>query len=296
MRSIPSALGAHLASGATTLATCWILRRRDGVALGFTDHDEAITLDGVTCEAASGLDASAATANLGFAVGEEEVSGALQAAALNEADLAGGRYDGARLEVHLVNWSAPAERMHLRTQTLGEVTRAGGAFRAELRGQAHQLDEPRGRIFGRGCDATVGDSRCGVDLDDPAYKRSGAVVGGDGRGVLLVDGMAGIDAGWFAGGRLVVTAGPLAGTSVVIEGHLKEGSRARLGLWRSLPAEIADGTAVTLTAGCDRRFQTCREKFDNVLNFRGFPHIPGNDFVMAVGRRSDPNDGGVLFE
>src|SRR5690606_36235294 len=104
MRNVPEIFAAHLAGGASTVATCWILRRRDGEVLGFTDHDADIVVDGVTCAAASGFSASAATEHLGFAAGEAEVSGALQAAALGEADLSRGRYDGATIEVHLLNW------------------------------------------------------------------------------------------------------------------------------------------------------------------------------------------------
>jgi hypothetical protein len=42
--------------------------------------------------------------------------------------------------------------------------------------------------------------------------------------------------------------------------------------------------------GCDKRFETCSARFDNLLNFRGFPAIPGNDFLSrwpAGGERHD---------
>ncbi len=47
--------------------------------------------------------------------------------------------------------------------------------------------------------------------------------------------------------------------------------------------------------GCDRRLSTCRERFDNVANFRGFPHIPGNDFVLKYPGRGDDLSGRALF-
>ena len=47
--------------------------------------------------------------------------------------------------------------------------------------------------------------------------------------------------------------------------------------------------------GCDRRLSVCRDRFDNVANFRGFPHIPGNDFVLRYPRSDDALDGGALF-
>ena len=47
--------------------------------------------------------------------------------------------------------------------------------------------------------------------------------------------------------------------------------------------------------GCDRHLGTCRGRFGNVVNFRGFPHIPGSDFVLRYPRSGDRADGGALF-
>ena len=77
MRSLPSNLTAKLESGVTTLARCWRLTRRDGVVLGFTDHDRDITFEGTTFEAGSGLSASEITASVGLSVDNLEVDGAL---------------------------------------------------------------------------------------------------------------------------------------------------------------------------------------------------------------------------
>jgi uncharacterized phage protein (TIGR02218 family) len=103
MRSIPPALQAKLDSGVTTFCRCWIVTRRDGVVQGFTDHDEDVVLGDVTCHAGTGLSGSEASAQLGLAVQGMELAGALSDDALNEADLAAGRYDAAAVEVHLVD-------------------------------------------------------------------------------------------------------------------------------------------------------------------------------------------------
>ncbi|MEL7480947.1 MAG: DUF2163 domain-containing protein [Pseudomonadota bacterium] len=42
---------------------------------------------------------------------------------------------------------------------------------------------------------------------------------------------------------------------------------------------------------CDQRFSTCVERFSNAENFRGFPHMPGNDAVLA-GPAATGNTGG----
>ena len=53
---------------------------------------------------------------------------------------------------------------------------------------------------------------------------------------------------------------------------------------------------VTLRAGCDKSPESCAAKFDNIANFRGFPHMPGNDVVAAYpNAKGPPMDGGSLF-
>ncbi|MEM1146860.1 MAG: DUF2163 domain-containing protein [Pseudomonadota bacterium] len=42
---------------------------------------------------------------------------------------------------------------------------------------------------------------------------------------------------------------------------------------------------------CDQRFETCRDTYQNTANFRGFPHLPGNDFILS-GPATSGNDGG----
>ena len=56
----------------------------------------------------------------------------------------------------------------------------------------------------------------------------------------------------------------------------------RLTLWQAMAGADRGGDTFVVTAGCDKRFDTCRDRFDNAVNFRGFPHIPGNDFVVAT--------------
>lgn len=298
MRAIPPDLAAHLAGGATTLCHCWTLHRRDGARLGFTDHDRDLVLGGVTHAAGTGLDASEATASLGFAVGGGEVQGALVSAGITEVDVAAGRYDGASVETWRVDWTNPeAGRLLLDVATIGEVRRADGAFVAELRGVMHRLDEERGRVYRATCSAALGDRACRVGLDDPAYRAEGTVAALDPAGLAFAtDDLAAFPDDWFAGGRLAWVSGANSGLAAQVRTH-----RARLEggavveLWQPVPG-LAVGNGFALTAGCDKSFATCRRKFANGLNFRGFPHMPGNDFVLRVAASgTGALDGGSLF-
>ena len=291
MKTIPTGLAAHLASGATTLATCWKLTRADGATMGFTDHDRDIAFGGTTYEAAGGFTASALEHSSGLAVDNLDVAGALSSARIEEGDLAAGLYDDAEVEIWRVNWQAPAERVLLRKGNIGEVTRGRGSFTAELRGLAHRLNQPTGRIFQYGCDADLGDARCGVDLASGAFRGEGAVTSAGDDRVLIASGLGGFAAGWFERGKLVFTSGANEGAAMEVKAHALAPEGARLELWRRMARPVEAGDTFAVTAGCDKQFATCRAKFANGINFRGFPHMPGNDFVVA--RAGDgPNDGG----
>jgi uncharacterized phage protein (TIGR02218 family) len=295
MRSIPPALQSKLDSGVTTLARCHVLKRRDGTVMGFTDHDRDLVVDGVTCRAGTGLTASEATARLGLQVDGAELSGALADESLTEDDLAAGRWDAAGVDVWLVDWSEPELAVLLASGTVGEVRREGRAFAAEMRSIADRLNQDSGRLYTATCSADLGDVRCGVDLDDPAHKGTGSVVALAGTSSFVAAGLDGFDDGAFTAGRLGFTSGANEGVAVEVKTHSIDDDVVTLMLWQAMPQPIGVGDGFVVTAGCDKRFATCRDRFANSVNFRGFPHIPGNDFVVRYPNQGEAgNDGGSL--
>jgi uncharacterized phage protein (TIGR02218 family) len=291
MRIIPPTLQAKLDTGVTTLCRCWIVTRTDGATQGFTDHDEDVPLGDVVCRAGSGLSGSEATQKLGLAVDSSEISGALSDGTLNESDLAAGRYDGAAVELWLTDWSEPDLRVVLAKGTLGEVKREGTAFTAEVRGLSERLSEESGRLYTATCSADLGDARCGIDLAVAPFFGNGAVVRLNASSAFTASGLDNFDDGWFRAGKLTFTSGANAGLSVEVKNHRKNGT-VTIDLWQAMPEPVLAGDKFTVTAGCDKRFQTCKDRFNNAVNFRGFPHIPGNDFVISYPVQGQPgNDG-----
>lgn len=218
MRTLDLGFKAHVESGATTLATCWKLTRRDALVLGFTDHDRTLRVDGVDYAPMHGLDGGEVPARLGAQVDTGEVVGILHSAAISEADIVAGLYDGAMVETWRVNWRDVTQRLLQRRATIGEIVREDGQYRAELRSGQQALNQVRGRIYSVYCDAVLGDARCTVSHGHPDF-----------------------------------------------------------GL------------------GCDRALATCRDRFGNVANFRGFPHIPGNDFVLRYPQAGSALNGAPLL-
>ena len=285
-------LQAHLDGSATTLCRCWEVRRRDGRTFGFTDHDLDLTFGGVTFRAGTGLSAQAVQKSTGLAANNTEVVGALSDASVTEADLMAGRFDGAEVMAWLVNWKDVSQRHLLCRGNVGEVSTGGGEFRAELRGLSDRLNRTTGRVYQPVCDAALGDAACGIDLGSPAYSAQGLVAAVAEMQELVLDGVAGFAEHWFERGSLTVLDGPAAGLGVAIKRDLTEGPHRRVTLWQELRAPVAAGAQVRIVAGCDKRLATCRDKFANGLNFRGFPHIPGEDWMMAYPKQSRGHDGG----
>jgi uncharacterized phage protein (TIGR02218 family) len=288
MRVIAPALQAHLDSGVTTLCHCWRMILKSGEVFGFTDHDRTLVFDGTNFEAQAGFTASEMEQALGLSVDNLEAEGALSSTAIDATRLKRGDYDHAAIEVWRVNWSDVTQRVLLRKGHLGEVTHDGAKFSAELRGLSHLLDQERGRLFAFGCDAELGDVRCGVNLELPAFKGTATVTAIAGN-VLTVSGVSGFADDWFSAGTLSIGTRKLS-----VKRHRNEGATATIALWQEAAGLIAAGNSVVLRVGCDKRFATCRARFSNAVNFRGFPHMPGNDFVARFAASDDVNDGGRM--
>jgi uncharacterized phage protein (TIGR02218 family) len=293
MRQLSPELATHLASGATTLAKCVVIERRDGQKLGFTSHDITLTFEGVIFEPDTGVETSETASHLGFAVGGLDIAGALQSDALNEDDLAAGLFDDAKVEVWIVNWTDISQRHLLHVGYIGEVRRQDEAFAAEVRGAMRALDEERGRRFGATCDAELGDAQCGVNL--ASFTGSGTVSEASGRRLFKANGLDSFAGDYFSRGLVTWVNGANTGLKMEVKTHRLSDSVASIELWQPMAYDIAVGDTFNISAGCDKRFETCKNRFANVTNFRGFPHMPGNDFALSYpSSSSGDNDGGAL--
>ena len=164
MRTIPEEMAARIESGAAMLCNAWVLRRADGIELGFTDHDRDLIVEGTPCRAASGWIAGAADSAVGLSAGSAAVAGGLDDATITDADVEAGLYDGASVALWRVDWGRPDLRVRLWAATLARIRRDGAGFGAELEGPLAKLERVVGRTYGRDCDAILGDGRCGIDL------------------------------------------------------------------------------------------------------------------------------------
>jgi len=276
------------------MSWCWRLTRSDGQVFGFTDHDMPLVFDGTTFEPESGLTASEIRAGNDLSVDAQDAEGVLTSTTITETDILDGRWDNAAVEIWRVNWVDTSQRVLMRRGAIGQVRRGRVQFVAEMRSLSHVLNQSVGRTYQANCDATIGDTSCGVNLDDPANKGNGSVVTVSGARAFSASGLTGFADGWFALGTLTWTSGANAGRKAEIMAHALASATVTITLMEIPVRPLGTGDAFDIFAGCDKSFETCKTKFDNAINFRGFPHIPGQDVVIRYATSSDPNTGDVL--
>lgn len=285
-------LQAELETGASHVARCWMLRRKDGRVLGFTDHDRDLAFDGITFRADTGLTARALSQSTGLSVDNSEAMGALSDLSIREEDIAAGRFDGAEVQAWLVNWSAPENRALQFRGTLGEITRKGGAFWAELRGLAEAMNQAKGRVYHSECSAVLGDRNCRFDTDNAAFRVELPIAEIEARRLFRFDPFGSFEERWFEKGKFTVLSGNASGLVGVVKlDHSVDGARL-IELWEPFRTRVEVGDLIRLEAGCDKRMETCRAKFNNLANFRGFPDIPGENWQMSYPARSGDRSGG----
>ena len=269
---------AYLAAEVQTLAWCWKVVRLDGVFYGFTSHDQNIVYNGVTYEAATGIVPTAVESSGGLSVDNLDVEGVLTSDRITETDLMAGKYDYAFVEVFLLDWLNPANApLILRRGRVGEVSMGDTGFKSEIRGLIQNLQQSFGQVYSVTCRATLGDAKCGCAL--AGYTVAGTVASVSSRTQFAT--ALGQEAGYFDFGVLTFTNGLNAGYS----GEVRSFASGTIMLYLPVPFAIQAGDAFNVVAGCDRKYSTCRSKFSNGLNFRGEPHVPGEDFAYSVATR-----------
>lgn len=276
MKTISNALKNHLAGEVTTLATCWKLTRRDETALGFTSHDSDLIIDALTYRAASGMTPSMVASTANLAVDNLEVEGLLSDDAITETDILAGLYDFAEIEIFQVNYADLTQgKMMLRRGWLGEVSLSRGHFVAEVRGLTQRLSQTLGELFSPSCRASMGDSRCKVNL--AGYTSTASVTEVVSQQRIKASGLSQAS-GYFDYGLITFTSGANDGLSMEVKTY----TTGDVTLVLPMPYAIEVGDGFSIHAGCDRTFETCVTRFNNALNFRGEPHLPGLDRMLQT--------------
>jgi uncharacterized phage protein (TIGR02218 family) len=257
----------------TTTAYGWRLERRDGVTVGLTSHDRDIEIDGLLHRASPGMTPTSILESAGLDTDGLEVKGSLTSDAISDHDLNAGRWDQARVTIYLFDWTNPAlGKRVLASGELGEISYSDEAFEADLRGLTYCLDRDVVPLTSPGCRARFCDTGCG--LNQRRFSHLATVVSVSARAVAL-SGLLPVTENAFAYGRLRWMDGANAG----LDADVFSSGPNELQLARPPAFPVLPGARVLLNEGCDKTLATCSARFENAINFRGEPYLPGNDLL-----------------
>lgn len=290
MKTLSGPTLTHLQGETTTFAAFWKITRRDGTVKGFTSHVRDVVYSGVTYKAASGVFPTNIQSSTGKGVDNLSIFGVVNSPDITEQDLMNGLYDDAQVEVFLHNYADLTQTpIVMVTGYVGEVKLGRKAFEAEVRSLIQRAQQFIGKTCSPLCRAKqLGDAECGVSLGPYTFTGTVQAVTSLSQFHTNSAGIVGKPFGYFAYGTLEFTSGPNTGRVVEVRTH-NTSSPMLITLAEPLSFTPGIGDSFEIIAGCDRTFSTCKNKFGNVLRFRGEPYIPGTDFVL---RKTSVSSGG----
>jgi uncharacterized phage protein (TIGR02218 family) len=284
----------------TSLAVCWAIEKSDGTFIRGTAHDCNIKIEPTesppefaagTYLAAAGISGSDVRTSADMSVDNLDVQGALQTSPdvidVAVSDIEAGLLDNAPVQVIVTNWAKPSDGYYIvRRGYLGEISRnSDGAYTTEIRGLTQVLQQTIGRTAGDRCDvAEFGDSRCKFNV--AAATVSGTVTAVTSRrrfDTSLALGSPEPVSPYFRLGKLTWLTGENAGFTGQVKLDNEGDVLGNLSMWEDFPLDVEVGDTFTLTPGCDRRVETCRDVHNNIVNMRA-PAIfsPGMDAIIRA--------------
>ncbi len=274
MKNISLSLKSHLQQEVTTLCTCWKAVLTNSEIFGFTDHTSDITYEGQLYKASTGYTPTAVTTNSELNVDNLDVQAILSDDSITEGDLIAGVWDFAEVLIFQVNYKDLTQgALELRRGWLGQIDSSRSSVNAELRGLTQKLQQSIGRVYAPTCDATLGDARCTVNLT--SFTFAGTVETVTSRREFADSALVN-DAGYFDYGLVTWLTGLNAGLSMEVKTFLA----GNIILQLAMPYEVAIGDTFTIISGCNKNKDQCKDKFNNYINFRGFPDVPGLDLLL----------------
>lgn len=267
---------AHLQGETLTIATLWSVLCKDTTGYFFTDHDEDIVFNGDTYKAATGYTRSSISSSVALDVDQLQIEGLIDDVEINEADLRSGKFDFASVTIAIINYNSVADGiMYLRQGFFGEVALKDQMYVVELRGLSQLFSNEILRTFTADCAADLGDSRCTIDLNLSDFHQNDVAVtdklDGDNQ-IFECTGLLEPGVGSWDFGHIVWVNGPNQGR--IMEIKLWDSGSQILTLFLPMPLTVSEGDEFNIFVGCDKLVPTCRDTFNNLNNYRGFPFIP----------------------
>lgn len=286
---------ASVQSNVMTWAVCWMVTDKLGGVIRQTSHDRnisvsrtvnSINLSG-TYQSILGMQASTVKQSADQSVDNLDIEALLNENGITAADIRAGIFDNVEFTIFLVNWADPTNSgIVVKHGLVGNIRSfANDLATGEGRGLKQFLQQSIVEAYGLTCRAKLGDDRCTVDLAALSYDGAvGTVVSRRMFTATLTGASEDPAPGYFQGGILRFTSGDNVG----FEQEVKLDESDTDGVWtftifEPFPNPVQASDVFEVEPGCNHLHQKingvwqgdCLDKFDNIVNMRAEPMIPG---------------------
>ena len=252
----------------TTLTKCCLIRLSTGDFLGLTEYEENIYINGVKYMSQAILSTSSFENDSSLSSNNFELNGCITSDLILAEDVFAGKYDDAFIEVFLIDYTAldSDSKIALGQGYMGKFTFENDRFSTEVMGLSVKLSHPVVEIFSPNCRARFCDERCKIPVANFTRRgRVDAIVGSK----SFLDNSRTESNGYYDYGVVIFLDGDNKGIKL----DVRHNNGNRIELYKVFPYKVTVGEKYEIVAGCDKAFNTCKVKFNNVINFRGEPHL-----------------------
>lgn len=273
MKTISPDLREAMASGVTTLCQLWTITPFLRTSLYFTNLDRDVDFDGNTYKSAKGFEASSVENTLGGSKSNLDIHVLLDPAFLSRIDVERGLILEAAVELRIIDYMHPE---------YGSVREFAGTVKEvsvptslnsmlSLSGNMSRMSRQLTEQYYPTCRADLGDARCGINID--AFSADFEVDSTTGQTFTSSE-LAGEPNNRYKLGSILWNSGDNSGLAQEV--LTNTGPSVRLFFLPPFPIQAGD--VGTIYRGCAKTVAACKG-YNNIVNYRGEPYVPGEDFV-----------------
>ena len=264
---------------------CLRIEPLTGSPIYLTHHPRDLVMRGHTYLSTSGYDFTGYSSAASTSPSMVDLQGIAGLAGIGYDEINSGVFDNARAYLFATTWNSPVEdEEEIVASILGKTTLRDDTYTIEEMALIDVLNQSVGKTYTVACPKTFGGTEyggCNKSLVAPVTV-TGTLTGVTSRSIVTDSARAEV-ADYFGAGTIQFTSGPNAGLKPLEIKSFAAGVIETFEPFYYLPVI---GNAYTMVAGCrKRRQEDCYVKFNNVVNFGGFEHIPLGSAYAQVGQR-----------
>lgn len=260
----------YLKKDLTTITTCWRITLSNGELISFTEHDKDITINGIEYKSDMLISSTAMESRSGLIPNNLDIE--LSLPLIDPCKTDGSDYEEASVEVELIDFANTSNiPIQIFCGYITSTTITTSSLKATIQSYSDKLNNTIGEVYSPLCRADFCDFKCKLSEDSFSFIYSITKI--IDKITFFSEEAIAIENGLLNYGKIKIIEGVNLGMTF----DIKENINGIIIITTPPIQDFSVGSRYKVTMGCDKKFETCINRFNNAINFRGEPNIPGYD-------------------